>query len=84
LFLLLDALRQADGTSGADEAAQVATDAAGAHDVGLARGCVEGDGLVAAVVAGGVATATADAHVAVNLRIDDGGAVEFGGQKEPR
>lgn len=79
---LFDAPREANGAGGADEAAEVATDAARAHDARLARGGVDGDGLVAAVVAGGVAAAATDAHVAVNLRIDDGRAVEVGGQIE--
>lgn len=77
---LFDALREANGAGGADEAAEVATDTARAHDAWLAQGGVEGDGLVATVVAGGVAAAATDAHVAVNLRIDDGRAVEVGGQ----
>ena len=82
LVLLRDAFREADGTSGADEAAEVAAYALCAHDAGLAGSGVEDDGLVAAVHAGGVATAATNALVAINLRIDDGFAVEVGGQIE--
>lgn len=46
-----------------------------ADDVGLAGCVVKGDGLVAAVQARGVAAPAADAALAVNLRIDNGGAV---------
>ena len=45
------AFRKVDGTGGTDDAAEVATDALGADDAGLARGAVEDDGLMAAVVA---------------------------------
>ena len=46
-----DALGLGDGTGGTDDAAEVATDTLGADDAGLARGAVEDDGLMAAVVA---------------------------------
>ena len=84
LVFLRDALREADGSGGADEATEMATYALRAHDARLAGGGVEDDGLVAAVLTGGVAAAAADALVAVNLRIDDGLAVEVGGQIELR
>ncbi len=59
-FALGDAFRDADGAGGADEAAQVAAHALGAHEVRLAV-IAEGDGLVAAVHTGDVAPAAADA-----------------------
>ena len=60
LFAFGDALGDADGAGGADEAAQVTAHALGAHKVGLAV-IAEGDSLVAAIHTGDVASAAADA-----------------------
>ncbi len=43
---------------------------------------IEGDGLMAAVLVGGVATAAADALLTVEVGIHDGIAVEVGGRVE--
>ena len=56
---LIDAFADADGTGGADEAAEVAADALVSDDTGLTGLRVEGDGLVAAVHAGDVAASEA-------------------------
>ena len=64
VFAFGDAFGDADGAGGAHEAAQVAADALAAHEVGLAV-VAEGDGLVAAIHAGDVASAAADALLAI-------------------
>ena len=81
VFALGDALRDADGAGGADEAAQVAADALGAHEVGLAV-VAEGDGLVTTVHAGNVAPAAADALLAVKDGVDNGVAVQVVGRNK--
>lgn len=58
--------------------------AARAHKVWLAQVAVEGDGLMAAVLARGVATTTANAFLTVEGGIHDGVAVEVGGRDEIR
>ena len=73
-----DALGNADGTGGAHEAAQVATDALAAHEVRLAV-VAEGDGLVAAVHAGHIAPAATNALLAVKDGEDDGVTVQVTG-----
>ena len=55
------------------------TYAARADDVGTACCCVEGDGLVPAVHTGNVASAAADALLAVEDGKDDGVAVQVAG-----
>ena len=50
LRFLGDAFREADGTGGADEAAEVAPYALRAHDAGLTGVGVEGDGLMTAII----------------------------------
>ena len=62
----------------------MAADALGANDAGASCLCIEGDGLMTAVLARYVAAATADAAVEVNLREDDGVAVEVGGGDDAR
>lgn len=78
----LDTLRRTDGTSGADEAAEMAAHTLCADDARPARGWVEGDGLMSAVHAGGIAPSAADAALKVYFRIDDGVAVEVARQDE--
>ena len=84
LLFLLDSLGNADGARGADQAAEVTADTLGDNDAGLTVGCVEDDGLMAAVHTRDVATSATDAPLAVNLRKDDGLAVEVGGGDEVR
>ena len=81
LFAFGDALGDADGAGGADEAAQVTAHALGAHKVGLAV-FAEGDGLVAAIHAGDVASAAADALVGVEDGKDDGVTVQVVGRNK--
>ena len=81
LFALGDAFRDTDGASGADEAAQVTAHALGAHEVGLSV-IAEGDGLVAAIHAGDVASAAADALVGVEDGKDDGVSVQVVGRNK--
>ena len=78
------ALAGADGSCGADEAAEVATYAFGSYEVGLARVGIEADGLMTTVHAGHIATPAPHALLAVYLREDDGLAVEVGGGDEIR
>ena len=71
-LFLVDSLCHANGSRGADQAAEVAADALGADDTGLTKPppdlprrweaffCVEGDGLMTTVHARYVAAATAD------------------------
>ena len=82
LLLLSDALGSLDGSGGADQPAKVATDTFGADDAGLASRVVEADSLVTAIHAGGVAASATDATLTIDLRIDDGLAVEVGRQDE--
>ena len=83
-LFLVDSLCHANGSRGADQAAEVAADALGADEARLSGVAVEDDGLVAAIHAGGVAAPAAHALVAVDLRIDNGFAVEVGGCDEVR
>ena len=83
VFAFGDAFRDADGTSGADEAAQVATHALVAHEVRLAV-VAEGDGLMAAVHTGNIASATADAALTIEDGEDHGVAVQIVGFREIR
>ena len=73
-----DAFGNADGSRGTDKAAEVTPDALVAHDVGFAV-VIEGDGLMAAIHAGDVAPATADALVTVDEREDDRVAIQVTG-----
>ena len=75
---LLNPLRHADGTRGTDKAAEVATYAARADDVGTTCCGVEGDGLMATIHAGCVATSATYAALGIDLWIDDGAAIEVG------
>ena len=84
LFSLHNTLGNADGTRGANEAAEVTADALGSNDAGLADVRVERDSLMTTIHAGHVATSAPDAHVAVNLRIDDGIAIQAVGVQELR
>ena len=81
LDTFLHALGNADGTCGADETAEVAADALAAHEVGFAV-VAEGDGLVAAIHAGDVAPAAADAILAVEDGEDNGVAVQVVGRNK--
>ena len=80
-FTFGDALRDADGAGGADEAAQVTAHALGAHEVRLAV-VAEGDGLVTAVHAGDVAPAAANALLAVEDGEDYSIAVQVVGRNK--
>ena len=77
-FTFGNALRDADGAGGADEAAQVTAHALGAHEVRLAV-VAEGDGLVTAVHAGNVAPAAANALLGAKDGEDDGITVQVAG-----
>ena len=79
--MLGDALGDADGAGGADEAAQMAANALGAHKVWLSV-VAEGDGLLADVHAGDVAPAAADAILAVEDGVNDSVAVQVVGLSE--
>ena len=82
LFLLFNSFSHADGTCRTDKAAEVTADALGAYQTGTAGLVVEDDGLMAAVVAGNLAASTADTHLLVELRVDDGVAVQMVGHQE--
>ena len=83
-MFLPNAFCHADGTRWADEAAEVTANALCADDAWLTGFWVEGDGLVTAVCAGGETTTTTDATFTVNLRIDDGVAVEVAWRNKVR
>ena len=74
--LFLDPLGQSHCADGADEAAEVASDAFGADDVRLSGVGVESDGLVSAVSARDIAASAADAFFSVDGREDLSVAVE--------
>ena len=76
-----DAFRDTDGASGADEAAQVAAHALGAHEVGLTV-IAEGDGLVAAVHTGDVTSATTNTILMIKYGIYNGVTVQVAGLDE--
>ena len=77
-----DALGEADGAGGADEAAEVAAYAFGADDTGLTGVGIEIDGLMASIHARHIATATTHTLISVDLGIDHRFAIEMGGQNE--
>ena len=77
---LRNPFRHADGAGGADEAAEVAADAFGAGNAGLACLRIEGDGLVPAVAAGEEAASATGAFFTVNSGEDHGVAVKVGGE----
>ncbi len=72
LFRFCDPSRHADGACGTDESAEVAAHATLSIEVRLTQVGIEGDGLMATVLAGGVATAAADALLTVEGGIHDG------------
>ena len=78
VFAFGDAFGDADGAGGAHEAAQVATDALAAHEVGLAV-VAEGDGLVAAVHTGDVASAATNTILMIKYGIYNGVTVQVAG-----
>jgi hypothetical protein len=67
----IDSLGNADGSSGADQSAEMTTYTLGADNTGLTSCSFENDGLMTAVVAGNQATATADTLIVIYLRIDN-------------
>ena len=75
---LVNPLRHADGTSGTDKTAEMTTYAAGTDDVRTTCRCVEGDGLMATIHAGRIATSATNASFGVNLGIDNGAAIQVG------
>ena len=79
---LRDPLRGRYGPDGADQAAEVAAHTFGADELGLPGFRVEDQGLVAAVFAGDGTSAAAYALGGVELGIDDGVAVQVGGELE--
>ena len=84
ILFLRDTVGEADGTCGADNPAEVTAHALRPHDTWLARGGVEDNGLMAAVVAGHLATSAAHTLLAVNLRIDNGLTIQLGGLYKQR
>jgi hypothetical protein len=77
-----DALGEADGAGGANEAAEVAAYAFGADDAGMTGVGIEIDGLMASIHARHIATATTHTLISVDLGIDHRFAIKMGGQNE--
>lgn len=75
-LLLVDALAEVDGSSGADLTAEVTAHTLLADDARLAGFAVEDDSLMTSVVARYLATSAAHAALAVDDGVDDGVAVE--------
>ena len=83
-MFLVDTLAHANSTCRADEAAEVTAHALGSHQTGTARQTVEDDGLVASVTTRHLAASATHTEILVELRIDDGVAVETVGLEERR
>ena len=84
LFGLLNPLRHADGTCRTDKSAKMTTYAASADDVWTTMFGVEGNGLMATIHTGRVATSATDAAFGINLWIDNGAAVQVGRRDKVR
>ena len=84
LFPLHGALGHTDGTSGADDAAEVATYAFSAYQTRTAGFGIERDGLMTSIVARNLAAPTAYALLWIELGIDDGVTVELSWSPERR
>ena len=80
----LNSLGHADGTGRADKATEVTADALGANQTGASGYAIEDDGLMTAIAARNLTTATTDAQFLVELRIDDGVAVQMVGIQKLR
>ena len=74
-----DAFRQADGTRGTDEAAEVTTDALRTHDTGLTGLLVEDNRLMATITARDLTASATDTPFLINLWIDNGVAIQMVG-----
>ena len=84
LFSLHGALGHTDGTSGADDAAEVATYAFSAYQSRTTGFGIERDGLMTSIVARYLAAPTAYALLRIELGIDDGVTVELSWSPERR
>ena len=82
LLFLGDSFGHADSTGGTYKTAEVTAYALGANDAGLARLGVETDSLMATIHTRGIAASTTNTLITVNHRIDNGIAVQVGGQIE--
>ena len=79
-----NALGEADGAGGADEAAEVAAYAFGADDAGLTGVGIEIDGLMASIHTRHITAPTANTPIKVYLRIDDSRTIKIGWGNEIR
>ena len=91
MFFLFNSFGYADSTRRTDEATEVTADALGAYQTWTAkpppilprRGeAFEDDGLMTAVVAGNLTASATDTQFLVELRIDDGVAVQTVGMQK--
>ena len=83
-FFLPDALCQANGSCWADQTTEVAAYTLGAYETGLTGLMVEDDGLMSAVAARYLTASATYAQLLVELRIDDGIAIQMVGLQELR
>lgn len=76
MSLLPDPFCQTDGGRGAYEATKMTTYAFSAYNSGLACFLVESNSLVTAILTGNVAASASDTAFVIDLRIDDGVAIQ--------
>ena len=74
---LLNSLGHADSTCWADEAAEVTADALGAYQAGTAGLMVEDNSLMTTVAARHFTAPTTNTQILVELRVDNGVAVQM-------
>ena len=79
-----NALRLTDSACRTHQTAQMAANTAGANKVRTTRFAIEDDGLVTTIVARHLTTTTAYAQLMIELRIDNGFAIERIGLQEQR
>jgi hypothetical protein len=82
LLFLCDSFGHANSTGGTDKTAKVTAYTLCADNAGLAYLGIEADSLMAAVHARGIAASATNPAFTVNHRIDNGVAVQIGGQGE--
>ena len=77
-------LGNTDGTRRADKTAEVTADALGSYQTGVTGLAIKDDGLMPAIAARHFATSATDTQFLVELRIDNGLAIQVVGLLELR
>ena len=84
MLFLTDTLRHAHRTRGTDKTAEMTADTLCADDARLTCVTVKGDGLMTTILTRHKATATTNATLTVDFRIDQRVAIKIRGQHEVR